>query len=363
MVAPRSFGVGVLEAGAIGRLVDALIADGTTVVAPALRDGVVALDEITSSDELATGVRAETAPGRYELVDDADGLVFGAIVGPDSPKRWRRPPTSIVWEGRRDGFSGGRPPIAERKMAFIGLRGCDLAAIRVYDRAVGYVPTDDFVVGFECTRPEPTCFCVSLGTGPGIHRDADLVVTEITSPSHVLVTRAYSERGAAMLARLGARLPTGAEEDAAWAEVAEAARSMVDGIDPDEAAAALRYPTAQGWEDVAERCVACGSCTLVCPTCFCTTTIDRTTSDGAATRVRVWDSCFSPGFAAVHGGPVRASIAARYRQWISHKLSWWWDQFGSSGCVGCGRCIVWCPAGIDIRDEVAAATERVSANV
>ncbi len=358
--------MGVLEVGAVGRLVDALIADGRTVVAPTVRDGAVTLDEVASSDDLASGHLAEMAPGRYGLVDDPEGRVFGTPVGPDSVKRWRRPPSTIVWRGTRGpaGFSGGRPPRLDRRMAFVGLRGCDLAAVRLYDRAVGAEATDDFVVAVECTLPAPTCFCVSMGTGPGISRDADIVLTEITVPSHVLVARAYTDRGDMMLERLGVRPAAAAEEDEAWSRVAEAARAMTVGIDPDRAAAALRIPSAQGWEDVASRCLACGNCTMVCPTCFCSTTIDHTTPDAAeATRVRVWDSCFSPGFSEVHGGPVRATIAARYRQWISHKLSWWWDQFGSSGCVGCGRCIVWCPTGIDIRAEAAAAIERVGVHV
>ena len=347
-------------------MVDALLADGRTVVAPTLRDGAVTLGEIHSAADVAIGWRAETAPGRYRLVADRDGLIFGASVGPTSTKRWRSPPETIAWTGRREpgGFSGGVPTQSPPRMAFIGLRGCDLAARVLYDRAVGAAPSEDFIVGVECTEPGSTCFCVSMGTGPGISEGADLVVTEILEPSHLLVTRACTPRGADMLEVLGGRPPSAAEEDAAWSQVAAAARGMSNGIDPDAAAAALRLPSPQGWEDVAARCLACGNCTMVCPTCFCTTTVDHTTPDASqASRVRLWDSCFSLAFSEVHGGPARASTASRYRQWISHKLSWWWDQFGASGCVGCGRCIVWCPVGIDIRAEASAAIERVGAHV
>ena len=81
-----------------------------------------------------------------------------------------------------------------------------------------------------------------------------------------------------------------------------------------------------------------------------------------AERWRKWDSCFTLDFSYIHGGSVRTSAAARYRQWLSHKLATWIDQFGSSGCVGCGRCITWCPVGIDITEEVAAirASEAAS---
>ena len=358
--------VRVIEPGGLGRLVDALIEDGRTVIAPTLRDGSITLDEITSAAELPVGWGAELAPGRYRLVPDPENRIFAAPVGPASVKRWRRPPTAEVWTGRRGegGFSGGPPERSAPRLAYVGLRGCDLAARTLYDRAVGASGSDDFIVGVECTQPGATCFCVSMGTGPGIAGGADLVVTEIVTPMHALVTRAFTKRGAELLERLGGRDPTVAEEDAAWSQVAEAARAMGNGMDPDQVAAALRIPSAEGWDDVAARCLACGNCTMVCPTCFCTSTVDHTSPDGSeATRVRLWDVCFTPGFSEVHGRPARASTASRYRQWITHKLSWWWDQYGASGCVGCGRCIVWCPVGIDIRKEAAAAIERAGAHV
>ena len=109
------------------------------------------------------------------------------------------------------------------------------------------------------------------------------------------------------------------------------------------------------WDDVADRCLSCANCTMVCPTCFCTTVEDSTDLTGdTAERVRRWDSCFTMDFSYIHGGAVRKSVKSRYRQWMTHKLGTWQDQFGSSGCVGCGRCITWCPVGIDITEEVAA---------
>jgi len=109
------------------------------------------------------------------------------------------------------------------------------------------------------------------------------------------------------------------------------------------------------WREVAERCLACGNCTLVCPTCFCSTVEDVTDLTGTETeRTRRWDSCFTLDHSYIHGGSVRPSGSARYRQWMTHKLASWIDQFGSSGCVGCGRCIAWCPVAIDITEEAAA---------
>jgi ferredoxin len=112
------------------------------------------------------------------------------------------------------------------------------------------------------------------------------------------------------------------------------------------------------WDEVATRCLSCANCTMVCPTCFCTTVEDVTDLSGEhAERWQRWDSCFTQAFSYVHGGSVRPSTKAKYRQWMTHKLATWLDQFGSSGCVGCGRCITWCPVGIDITEEVRAIRE------
>jgi len=107
--------------------------------------------------------------------------------------------------------------------------------------------------------------------------------------------------------------------------------------------------------ETAERCLTCGNCTLVCPTCFCTSVDDvNVLENGAAERWRRWDSCYSVDYSYIHGGSVRPSSRARYRQWLTHKFGTWIDQFGTSGCVGCGRCITWCPVGIDVTEELTA---------
>jgi len=114
------------------------------------------------------------------------------------------------------------------------------------------------------------------------------------------------------------------------------------------------------WDEVAERCLSCTNCTMVCPTCFCSDVQDVSSLTGEENeRVRVWDSCFNPDFSHVHGGNLRPNIRARYRQWLTHKLGAWHGQFGMSGCVGCGRCITWCPVGIDLTAEVAAIRGEV----
>ena len=121
---------------------------------------------------------------------------------------------------------------------------------------------------------------------------------------------------------------------------------------PDMLQRNLEHPR---WDDVAARCLSCGNCTMACPTCFCSDDVESQAPDGeTSSRVREWASCFTHDFSYIHGGTVRETTRSRYRQWITHKLGTWWEQFGTSGCVGCGRCITWCPVGIDITEEAAA---------
>ena len=245
------------------------------------------------------------------------------------------------------------------------MRACELAAIAVQDRVFlggRYADRDYaarrkdlFLVAVNCHEPGGTCFCASMGTGPSATDGYDLVLTELLEP-HRFLADAGSERGEEILAGLGGTEPTEADLGAASGQAKDAAGRMGRELDTggiaDLLRANLEHPR---WDEVAERCLTCGNCTLVCPTCFCTAIEDANDLAGdRAERSRVWDSCFSVDYSYIHGGAIRQSPRARYRQWLTHKLGTWHDQFDSSGCVGCGRCITWCPVGIDITEEVAA---------
>ena len=340
--------------------------DGYRIVAPSLVSGCVTFAEIRDIDDLAAGLALEVGPGRSRVVPSP--ATFGSIGGPESLKRWQHPAQSVIWRGERgDGgftgsavFEGPADPVA-----FFGVRACDLAGSQVLAAAIRRPLGDrDLTIALRCTSSASTCFCTTMGSGPDVPGGgADLVLTEVLEPEHLFVATSGSDRGWALLDRITTRSATEAETAAADGLVAAVAAAMPVAFDPQEARRALSRPGG-GWDEVASRCLACGNCTAVCPTCFCVTVLDR--SDPGATiaeRVMRWDSCFTPGFSEIHGGPVRASTASRYRQWVSHKVSWWWEQFGMAGCVGCGRCIVWCPVGIDIRKEVNAAIERSTAHV
>jgi ferredoxin len=273
------------------------------------------------------------------------------------------------------GFEIEQKQAAPPKYAFLGLRACELAAIGVQDRVLrdglyrdpDYAEVRDnaFYVGVNCGHSVATCFCTSMQTGPRVRAGHDLAITELVAgDAHELVVEAVTESGAAVLAEVSAAVDCreASPTDAAAVDdtVARAAAQQQRRLDPHQARDVLiRNLEHPRWDDVASRCLSCTNCTLVCPTCFCTAVEDVSSLDGStAERVQRWDSCFTLGHSLLHGaGSVRGDTRARYRQWLTHKLSTWWDQFGESGCVGCGRCIAWCPAGIDITEEVAAIAE------
>ncbi|MBO3752757.1 4Fe-4S dicluster domain-containing protein [Streptosporangiaceae bacterium NEAU-GS5] len=341
---------------ALDPLITALRIGGFRVVGPTVRDGVIRFAELSSAAESPTGWTDAQEPGRYRLRQEGE-LVFGYAASPDSAKRYTHPPRTTLFRWDKGPIE---PEIDAPPTALIGLRACDLAALAVQDRVLGGSAAYRarraalFLVAVDCATPSAVCFCTSMGTGPKAEAGFDLALTELSEP-HRFLARAGSERGAEILAALPHRASAPADLAAA-ADVTRTAtarmeprRFELDGV-KEQVAAARTSPV---WEEIASRCLTCANCTIVCPTCFCTTVEDGTDlSDGAAERVERWDSCFTFGFTELGGEPVRASGAARYRQWLSHKFSTWVDQFGEYGCVGCGRCVTWCPAGIDLVEEL-----------
>jgi ferredoxin len=365
--APRAF---LIEVGAIADLFAAIRAREFEIIGPTVREGAIVYTRLTDASELPAGWTDEQRPGHYRLERRADGAVFGFAVGPHSPKKILLPPTLKLWRATRDG--GGALSVAAAdarapKLALIGLRSCELHAIAIQDRVmIGGEQVDGYyarqrenllLIAVNCMVAGGTCFCVSMGTGPHADSGYDLALTELLGEGiHRFLVETGTERGARLLEHVPGRPASDADIAAARAVSARTAQSMGRSLDT-RGIKDLLYANLENsrWEEVAGRCLACTNCTMVCPTCFCTDVEDHIALDGAsAERVRVWDSCFTTTFSQLHGAGVRESIRSRYRQWLTHKLASWIDQFGSSGCVGCGRCITWCPVGIDITEEAAA---------
>ncbi|MFG3259839.1 4Fe-4S dicluster domain-containing protein [Streptomyces sp. NPDC048172] len=360
----------VLGKDGLDALIRVLAEEGRTVIGPTVRDGAVVLAPLESGDQLPYGWGVELEAGRYRLRPREDGAAFAHSAGPNSWKTFLHPQRERQWTAER-GADGGMTVTTEAPdapaYAFLGVRPCDLRAIAVQDRVLasgryregGYQERrrGAFLIVAECTEPGATCFCVSMGSGPGAQGGFDLALTEVVDDEgHRFLVRAGSEEGARVLARLPRRPADAATREEAERAVAAARERMGRAMPPVDLRALMGASTeAARWDDVAARCLTCGNCTMVCPTCFCTTTEDVTDLTGEhAERWSRWDSCFDLDFSYLHGGPVRSSARSRYRQWLTHKLGTWHDQFGTSGCVGCGRCVVWCPVGIDITEEAAA---------
>jgi sulfhydrogenase subunit beta (sulfur reductase) len=358
----------------VARLVEVLGQHGYDVLAAVHRDGALRIGPVTSAADLPRGLRAELGPGTARLRDAGDGAFFDHAVGPDSWKGVLHPPRERQWRATRDGEAfevESGPTVRPSPMALVGVRPCDLAAIAVQDRVLqdGSVPDTAYagrrsqtvIVAAACGNPAATCFCASIGTGPALPGNGyDLGLVELIDGRHRLVVDAGSPIGEALLDELPTRPAAVADLRAADALVSRARTATGRRLDTEGIRDLLvNNPEHPRWGDVASRCLACGNCTLVCPTCFCTTTGDHTTLDGGTTeRWRRWDTCFSLDFSYAAGGAVRSSVHSRYRQWLTHKLGTWWDQFGESGCVGCGRCITWCPVGIDLTEEVSAIRDE-----
>jgi sulfhydrogenase subunit beta (sulfur reductase) len=358
-------------------LVTVLAADGFRVVGPVVRGAVIAYDDIVAGDDLPTGWAVEQAPGQWRMQQTDDGTRFGYTPGAASWKQYVFPPRQEVLRVRRadDSFVMSHPVPPDRPLALIGARDCEVRALDVLDRVQLDPDHPDpryaarrrgtFVVAVTCGVPSATCWCTSMGGGPEPRHGFDVRLTELNDgDGHRLLAEAATERGAALLARLPGDDPATVDRPAADAVAAAATAQMPPRLPgkelPNLLAGTEHHPQ---WDDVAARCLACSNCTMVCPTCFCSAFADVTDLDPDVTvRTQEWASCFQLDHSNLGGRPVRATVASRYRQWLTHKLETWTDQFGTTGCVGCGRCTTWCPAGIDIVSEAAALIASADGN-
>lgn len=346
-----------------------LIKRGYLIVGPSVKDGAISYDFITSSGELPEGWTERQSAGAYRLEKRNDKALFGFNSTAQSWKKFVHPPSQDLWHAKNEGGKTVFTPEAldKQKVAFLGVRSCDLHALGVLDKVFLGSPFTDsafksrrsnlLIIGVNCGQAGGTCFCASTGTGPGITAGYDILLTEMIEKNrHYFV----AEKGTTLGGEIMKEIP-GAEANIYEIEGAEkivekTSSEMAKKVDLTGVKELLfRNSDNQRWQRTAQRCLTCGNCTMVCPTCFCTTVEDWTDLSGKeGTRKRKWDSCFTIDFSYIHGGAVRPSVYSRYRQWLTHKFSSWHDQFGSSGCVGCGRCITWCPVGIDVTEEIEA---------
>ncbi len=361
-----------IEREHINTLFSLLKERGYETVGPKLGDGAIIYDTLESAEDLPIGWTDKHEAGKYTLEKREDNALFGYNTGAHTWKKFLHPPKVKLWSATKDenGMTIQEEIDNSPKYAFIGVRSCELHAILVQDITFlndKYENTlykrrreNCFIVAVNCGQANGTCFCVSMDTGPGVKSGFDVNLTEVIHPNeHYFIMEAGSAKGADILKAMPSRWAIAEEKEEVPKILARATAQMGREMDTNGIKELLyrNYENAR-WEDIADRCLTCGNCTMACPTCFCTTVDDVTDLTGNhAERWQEWDSCFTMDFSYTHGGTVRSSAKSRYRQWMTHKLATWIDQFGTSGCVGCGNCITWCPVGIDITEEVKAIRE------
>jgi sulfhydrogenase subunit beta (sulfur reductase) len=345
-----------------------LRAGGRIIIGPTVRQDTIVLAEIASIADLPAGWTDEQTPGRYRTRRTGQQAWFSFAAGPGAWQGFLYPPRVSLFRTDTSSSSAVRsmkinatldtPP----RLALIGVRACDLQAIRIADRVLlggsfrdpHYAARreDVFILAVNCSRPSANCFCSSMECGPRVSGTFDLAVTELDD---VLVIEVGSDAGANVLEGTAWTAATAWDLDRAADVIRDAERSITRDVRTDHLGSFLfENLESPHWKDVASRCLGCGNCTMVCPTCFCTTVTDTIDFSERTERLRLWDSCFNSEFSHVHGGNARPSVRARYRQWLTHKFAAYREQYGVLGCVGCGRCITWCPAGIDVTEELKA---------
>jgi ferredoxin len=369
-----------LDQPQLQQLIDVLRELRYRTIGPRIADGAIIYRDLESVDQLPVGYIDRQDGGLYRLEKTEAAGHFDYVVGPDSLKKFLFPPRETLLECVRSNgdWQITAPSIDATPLAVIGLRSCDLHALAIQDKVFLDGPYVDpgyqarrqnlFIVAVNCRRASATCFCHSMNTGPEVKDGFDLAITEVDSD---FVVEIGSPRGAEVISKVDSDVCGLHEVEAARAITKSLTQEMQDrehqetgGVGSprtrfldtsnihDLLMSNLDHPR---WSNVAERCLACGNCTLVCPTCFCAAIEEVSDLSGDhVRRERAWDSCFTAEHSYMNTGVVRKSTYSRYRQWLTHKLATWIDQFGTSGCVGCGRCITWCPVGIDLTEEVAA---------
>lgn len=359
----------ILERDRLQVLLDVMVGNGFRVLGPTLHDEAIVHADIRQVEDLPIGWTDEQDAGIYRLRKRADQAVFGFVGGPHSWKQFLFPPREMIWKVVREegGFRFVETPRESAPLAFFGARSCDLHAVAIQDKV--FMPVDPayrsrresaLIVAVQCGLAGKTCFCTSMGTGPRALGGFDLALTEVLEGHrHYFVTEIGTARGAGIMEQVPHQVAIESDLEKAQAVTRRALAQMGRTMEASDVKELLyRHYEHPQWDDVAKRCLTCANCTLVCPTCFCSTLEDTTDLSGDhSERWRQWDSCFNLEHSYLHGGNVRPSPRARYRQWMTHKLATWQDQFGVSGCVGCGRCITWCPVGIDMTAEVRAIRE------
>jgi len=363
----------VVKAENFQQLFNAITDSGYKVVGPSIEDGAIIYKDLSSVNDLPAGWTDVQDKGKYRLKKRGDKAFFGYNLTFHSLKRFLYPPEVTLYNARNNGkgLQISQNNVKSPKYAFLGVRACEIKALEVFDKIFQkgqYADSlykklrrDSIVVAVNCNQAGGTCFCTASGSGPQVKEGFDLCLTEVCNPQeHYFIVETGSKRGENIAAKVPSEPASDIQKTVPETVASNTAGQIKRHVDIQKASEIFdkhfEHPV---WDEIASQCLTCGNCTMVCPTCFCTTVVDKTDLTGkTASRERRWDSCFSLDFSYIFGGSVRSSAESRYRQWAMHKFANLAKQFDSPGCVGCGRCITWCPAGIDITEVINTLCEN-----
>lgn len=282
-----------------------------------------------------------------------------ALDGPalmPSPKEFLLPQMEQLFCYSEEGIEEA---VNKQSRVLFGIRPCDISAIKILDTFYLGKNKDFYyetrrnktiLVSIACNQPDPTCFCLGLGTGPFLKSGFDLQFTDLGDRFFV---EAESENGMSLVKdfpHIFIEPKTVDSEDLYEARLASQSR-FEKRVNLEQVRKSIQAGKVSDafWESVAVRCFECGGCVYNCPVCTCFNVIDRPASVDTGKRIRLWDTCMFKGFTRTAGGVVPAEAKIhRTTRWFHHKLLHWPEQFGVFGCVGCGRCAVSCPGSIDM---------------
>lgn len=290
-----------------------------------------------------------------------------------SPKSFALPQSERMFEFSLNKEDKDRSILKEAEndyspKALIGIRPCDANAFNAVNANFNNPEFKDpwwtkhrdslVLVGLGCNEPDSTCFCTSVGGGPFDEKGLDILLFDLNED---VLIRPITEKGSTLLETASItqeadnNLAKKADELKAASEKKISSHVATDKL---KSKNVLELFNASFWDDIAFSCINCGTCTFLCPTCWCFDIQDETTYD-QGDRIRNWDSCMFPLFTLhASGHNPRSEKVQRVRQRFMHKLKYYVDKYDNGiACVGCGRCVKYCPVNIDIREVIRLMNE------
>ena len=307
-----------------------------------------------SGDYRLYGPKVEDNVVIFGSISSAEEMMLEYRNSITSPKELFLPRAEVVYE--LDGQNFVNDAIPDQKRVIFGMRPCDCRALTILDRIFDTEQIKDpfyvtrrqntVIVALGCNQPLSSCFCTAVGGDPFSEEGADVLMVDI---GDVLLAKAVTPKGKDFLAHYGKFFSSNAGRN--WDKQARKARDKIKSeLDIEDIKSSLKDRFENSiWDTISQECLGCGACSYLCPSCYCFDLVDDKTSAGMK-KVRTWDCCmFSLFTRHASGHNPRPVGAARLRQRIMHKFSYYPECYGVNGCLGCGRCIRGCPANLDIR--------------